>query len=319
MSSVEASGPSGRGLLDIHCHGAMGEQFGDSVRGTRAAVAHHHARGVDGVVASLVSAPSDVLADQVRVLAPLVTEGVIDGIHIEGPFLSHDCRGAQDPEALRDPDPGLVDRLVGVAAEAGAPNALRHWTFAPELPGAEHLVRVLAQHAIRPAIGHTGAEASVVTRFLTLIADATRGAPLVTHLFNGMPPFHHRSGGPVSAAITAATRGEAYVELIADGVHVSPDVVRMVFETVGPDRIVLISDATAATGLGDGSYRLGALDVKVSDRVARLARDDGTPGPIAGSTSTLADAVEWAVGVAGISRADALRAATVTPRAALAR
>ncbi|MGB7819092.1 MAG: N-acetylglucosamine-6-phosphate deacetylase, partial [Ornithinibacter sp.] len=139
------------------------------------------------------------------------------------------------------------------------------------------------------------------------------GPALVTHLFNGMPPLHHRSGGPVAAALTAAARGEAIVELITDGVHVAPEVVRMVFETIGPDAVALVSDSMAATGLGDGTYRLGSLDVEVTDGIARTT----DTGAIAGSTSTLADCVRWAVEVAGVDPADAERSASITPARAL--
>src|SRR5690606_19803452 len=125
--------------------------------------------------------------------------------------------------------------------------------------------------------------------------------PIITHLFNGMPAFHHRDGGPVAAALAAGARGEAYVELIADGVHVAPDVVRMVFDTVHPGHIVLVSDAMAGTGLGDGDYRLGALDVTVAAGVARVGTPSGSPGAIAGSTATLAACVTWATDVAGVS------------------
>ena len=117
---------------------------------------------------------------------------------------------------------------------------------------------------------------------------------------------------------TPAARGEAIVELIADGVHVSPEVVAMVFDLVGPDRVALVSDAMAATGLGDGRYRIGALPVDVRAGTARLVGPDGTLGPIAGSTHTLADCVAWAVGVAGIALADARRAASITPARAIA-
>jgi N-acetylglucosamine-6-phosphate deacetylase len=185
------------------------------------------------------------------------------------------------------------------------------------MPGAEALVARCARHGILPAVGHTDADADLVARALALIADTTGRAPLVTHLFNGMPPFHHRAGGPVAAALSAAARGEAVVELITDGVHLAPEVVRMVFETVGPDQIALVSDAMAATGLGDGDFTIGDLEVAVTDAVARLVTPEGRAGPIAGSTSTLAGCVEWATSVVGIARADVVRAAAETPARAL--
>lgn len=299
------------GLVDIHCHGAVGSEFGDAA--SRAAAAHHRDAGTDLLVASLVSAPPDALVARVRALAPLVADGTLAGIHLEGPFLAESRRGAHDPAALLDPEPALVDRLAEAAALAGVPDALRQMTFAPERPGAEELVRALVEHGIRPAVGHTAADAATAARTIAMVADVQGAPALVTHLFNGMPPMHHREGGPVAAALTAAARGDAVVELIADGVHVAPEVVRMVFETVGPDAVVLVSDAMAATGLGDGDYMLGSLAVRVDAGTARTA----DTGSIAGSTTTLAECVRWAVEVAGVPEEDVRTAATSTPARAL--
>lgn len=305
-------------LVDLHCHGALGHEFGRDVGGSSAAAAHHRAAGVGSLVASLVSGTPDTLVAQVATLAPLVASGELAGIHLEGPFLSEVRRGAHDPSVLTDPDLALVDVLASTCAEAGAPNALVQWTFAPERARSGELVTALARHGILPAVGHTDATASEVAQSLGDIADACGRPPLVTHLFNGMPPFHHRAGGPVAAALAAAGRGDAIVELIADGVHLAPDVVRMVFETVGPQHIALVSDAMAATGLGDGNYMIGTLEVDVADGVARLADGGSGRGSIAGSTSTLADCVGWAIDVAGLPEADVLTAATTTPASILA-
>ncbi|WP_404386561.1 N-acetylglucosamine-6-phosphate deacetylase [Knoellia locipacati] len=304
-------------LVDLHCHGALGHEFGKDTAGSSAAAAHHRAAGVGSLVASLVSGTPDTLVAQVATLAPLVARGELAGIHLEGPFLSEERRGAHDPSVLTDPDLTLVESLVATCAEAGAPDALVQWTFAPERPGSGDLVAALARHGILPAVGHTDASATVVSDSLAAISDACGRPPLVTHLFNGMPAFHHRAGGPVAAALASAARGECIVELIADGVHVAPDVVRMVFETVGPERIALVSDAMAATGLGDGAYTIGTLAVEVSDGVARLADGSSGRGSIAGSTSTLADCVRWAVEEAGLPEADVLTAATTTPASIL--
>lgn len=304
-------------LVDLHCHGALGHEFGRDTAGSSVAAAHHRAAGVGSLVASVVSGTPDTLVAQVATLAPLVARGEVAGIHLEGPFLSEERRGAHDPSVLTDPDLRLVEALVATCAEAGVPDAVVQWTFAPERPGSAELVAALARHGILPAVGHTDAPASVVADSLAAIADACGRPPLVTHLFNGMPAFHHRSGGPVAAALASAARGNCVVELIADGVHVAPDVVRMVFETVGPERIALVSDAMAATGLGDGAYTIGTLDVEVAAGVARLADGGSGRGSIAGSTSTLADCVRWAVDVAGLPEADVLIAATTTPASVL--
>ena len=301
-----------RDLVDIHSHGAVGAEFGLDAEGSRRAAAHHDASGSGTLVASLVSASNSDLHERVAVLAPLVADGTLAGIHLEGPFLSLARKGAHDPLQLRDPDTALIEELVELAASLGAPAALRQLTFAPEREGSDALVRTLVAHGIRPAVGHTDADAALVGRTLAEVARLQGAPALVTHLFNGMPTFHHRAGGPVAAALTAAARGEAVVELIADGVHVAPDVVRMVFETVGPDAVALVSDSMAATGLGDGTYQLGSLTVEVTDGTARTGS-----GSIAGSTSTLADCVRWAIDVAGVDRLDAERSARVTPARAL--
>ncbi len=301
------------GLVDIHHHGAVGAEYGVDEEGSRRVAAHHHAAGADLLVASLVSAPAATLVHQVSTLAPLVADGTLAGIHLEGPFLAEARRGAHDPAALADPDPALVERLVATAEARGAAGALRQMTFAPERPGSAALVAALVAHGIRPAVGHTDADAATTARTLSEVAGRQGAPALVTHVFNAMPPLHHRAGGPVAAALAAAARGEAVLELVADGVHVAPEVVRMVFETVGPDHVALVSDAMAATGLGDGDYRLGGLEVAVVQGTARLT----STGAIAGSTATLADCVRWAVDVAGVEPEAATRAATTTPARAV--
>lgn len=306
-----------QGLTDIHCHGALGAEFGNDADGSIRAAAHHRETGTQTVIASLVSASPEVLERRVTTLGTLVRAGVIGGIHLEGPFLALGRAGAHDHGALALPDAALVTRLAEASADAGAPGALKHWTFAPELPGTDDLVRALADHGILPAIGHTDGTADDVERTLGLVTALTGREGLITHLFNAMPPLHHRAGGPVAAALSAASRGEAVVELITDGVHVSPEVVRFVFDTIGPDRIALVSDAMTATGLGAGDYRLGSLDVRVDAGVARVRLPEGGVGAIAGSTAALADCVRWAVEVARVPFEDAMRAATLTPQRVL--
>jgi len=301
------SEPAGPACLDLHCHGALGFEFGGAEAGSRKAAAYHRERGAR-VVASLVSAPPPALERQVRTLAPLVADGTVAGIHLEGPCLAPARRGAHDAAALIAPDPRLADRLAGAAADGGAPGAIVHWTHAPELPGADAFAEALVRLGIRPALGHTAADGATMARAITTGADATGAPVLITHLFNAMPPLHHRTGGPVAAALSAAARGDAVLELIADGVHVAPEVIRMVFDLVGPAAIALVSDATPATGLGDGRHRLGELDVDVHDGIARVS--DG--GAIAGSTATLPDCMTRAVAM-GIDRDAVWRSASRTP------
>ena len=303
------------GLVDIHCHGGDGGEFGPDRTAALRGVRHHRACGTTTMLASMVSAEPDHLRAGVATLARLVVDGEVDGIHLEGPFLSDARRGAQNPAALTDPDLRLVEDLVATAAAAGAPGAIRQMTFAPERDAASALPKALGRWGIRAAIGHTDADAAVCARALADALDhGPQGSrPVVTHVFNGMPPMHHRAPGPVAAALTAAARGAAVLEVIADGTHLAPETVRMLFELVGPERLSLVSDAMSATGLPPGRYTLGGLDVDVADGAARLAGG----GSIAGSTSTLLDCVRWAVTVAGIPLADAITAATLTPARAM--
>ena len=300
------------GLVDIHCHGGNGGEFGTDSHSARTAAAHHHRAGSTTVVGSLVSAPASDLVAGVRACAPLVRSGELAGIHLEGPFLSPARCGAQDPAALVEPDLGLLRRL---ADEAG-PGGIVQVTWAPELPGADRLPAALAALGILGAVGHTDADVSTTRAALaSLRANPVRGGQaLVTHLFNGMPPALSREPGPVAAALSAAGREEAVVEVIADGVHLDGGTVQMLFDTVGSSQIALVSDCMAAAGLPDGEYTLGRLRVHVRGRQVRLIAS----GSLAGGVSCLLDQVRWCVTELGVPLPDAVRAAPTTPARALA-
>ncbi|MEP6649733.1 MAG: amidohydrolase family protein [Lapillicoccus sp.] len=294
------------GLVDLHCHGGAGGEFGADAAAGRTAAQHHLRHGTTSLVGSIVSAAGPVLVEGVTACAELVREGVIAGIHLEGPFLSVVRCGAQDPTALLDPDPALVEAL----AEASR-GGLVQMTFAPERLGADSLVAQLAAAGAIPAVGHTDADAVTARVALDRVLELgpRGGRPLVTHVFNGMPPLHHRSPGPVAAALGSAARGEAVLEVVGDGVHLATETVRMLFETVGPDGLALITDAMAASGMPDGRYALGGREVILADRTARLA--DGVA--IAGGVATLLDVVRWCVTDVGVPLEDAVTAATRTP------
>ncbi len=298
------------GLVDVHCHGGAGGEFGPDEAGARTAARHHLRNGTTSLVGSLVSAPGDVLVAGATTLAALVREGDLAGIHLEGPFLSVARCGAQDPSALRDPDPGLVDALATATGDGWA-----QMTFAPERAGADRLVARLAEHGVLASVGHTDADARTAREALARVREgAPRGGlPLVTHVFNGMPPLHHRSPGPVAAALGAAARGEAVLEVVGDGVHLDTETVRMLFEVVGPGAIALITDAMAASGMPEGTYSLGGRKVVVDGRTARLAKS----GAIAGGVATAIEVVRWCVESAGVRLADAVRAASRTPADAM--
>ncbi|MGW6124139.1 N-acetylglucosamine-6-phosphate deacetylase [Nocardia sp. NPDC055165] len=294
------------GLIDLHCHGGAGFGFPNAdADGARVAAAHHRAHGTTGLMGSLVSAQPEVLIAQAAMLADLVEDGVLLGVHLEGPFINAIRCGAQDPAAIVPGDPALFERLY-----AAARGTVRSMTLAPETAHFDELLAAMRRHDVLPSLGHTDADAATTA---ARIAEASGGPVTATHLFNGMPALHHRSPGPVAACLAAAGRGQIVVELIADGVHLAPETVTMVFDTVGPDQIALVSDAMAAAGMSDGGYRLGALDVQVHDGVARLATDDGSPGAIAGGTARLVDVLRWTVDIAGIPLSDAVVSATRTP------
>lgn len=305
------------GLVDLHCHGALGSDFsGGSSDGARSAAQYLHSRGTTTLLASLVTGTPEDLVRNVEILRPLVDEGLIAGSHLEGPFLSGAQCGAHDPALLLDPDPQLMTRLLDAAGPS-----LASVTLAAELPGASGLVDLLTAHGVIPSLGHTAADNPAAAAFLAraaagLSASAGQGngrwRPTVTHLFNAMPSLHHRAPGPVSASLAAARAGEAVVELIADGVHLAPQTFKLVFDLVGARNIALVTDSMAATGLQDGHYKLGSLAVTVDQGVARV---DGS-GSIAGGTATLLDVVRCAV-AAGVDLQDAVASATAVPASVL--
>lgn len=305
------------GLVDVHCHGAAGHGFPEAdPRGVRAAADHHRGHGTTTLIASLVSAPPASSRERVRLLAAEVGRGTVAGIHLEGPFISTARCGAHDPAAILPGDPALLDDLL-----AAADGTVATVTVAPETARFDDLLATLARHRVTPALGHTDATARQTGAAIDAATAATGGPVLATHLFNAMPTLHHRAPGPVAACLSAASRGQMVVELIADGVHLADDTVAAVFDLIGPARIALVTDAMAAAGMSDGAYRLGRMDVRVVDGVARLAPPGPTaPGhtgaddlPIAGGTSRLLDVVRRTVRHAGVDLAAAVEAATRTP------
>ncbi|XVX20039.1 N-acetylglucosamine-6-phosphate deacetylase [Actinomycetota bacterium] len=289
------------GFVDMHSHGGGGASFttGDPAE-TRRVLATHRAHGTTSMMASLVSDTTEALQSHVRALAPLVQSGELLGVHLEGPWLSENHCGAHDPALLRDPDPAAMDAVLDAA-----PGTVRMVTLAPEREHGMAAVAHLAARGILPALGHSDAHYDVAREAI----DA--GASVATHLFNGMRSIHHREPGPVLALVEDP---RVTIELIADGVHLHPAIVRDVFHAA-PERAVLITDAMSAAGGEDGHYRLGPLGVTVQDGIARL--DEG--GAIAGSTLTLDAAVRFCVKAAGVALASAVRAATTHPARTLGR
>ena len=284
------------GFVDIHVHGGGGASFlsTDPDEAARA-VAFHRRHGTTTTLASLVTAPLDILERQLSALTDLCADGLVAGIHLEGPWLSNARRGAHDPAFLRPPALPEVRRLL----TAGG-SALRVVTLAPELDGGLDAVHAVVDAGATAAVGHTDAPYEVAR----VSIDA--GARLGTHLFNGMRPVHHREPGPVVALLED---DRVAVELVNDGTHLHPAIVRAVVAAAGPDRVMLVTDAIAGAGMGDGEYELGGLRVRVGDGVARLA---GT-GSIAGSTLTMDVAFRRAVVEVGLPLEIAVRLASATP------
>ncbi|WP_348994438.1 N-acetylglucosamine-6-phosphate deacetylase [Pseudarthrobacter sp. AL20] len=299
------------GLVDVHCHGAAGAEFpSGNTDASRAAVDFLHDSGTTTLLASLVTASDSNLIRAIRGLRPLAAEGLIDGLHLEGPFLSRARCGAQNPLWLRDPDFELLDELL-----QAADGTIKSMTYAPELPRADELLKTLIAHGITPSLGHTDCTAEVAANSLETAESAMKNVypmgqarPTVTHLFNGMAPMHHRLLGPVGACLRLANEGRIAVELIADGVHLDAQTVLMTFGLVGAANVLLVTDSMAATGLPDGDYELGPSQVSVQRGVARL-RDGGS---LAGGTATLLDVVRHTI-AAGVSPGDAVLAATAVP------
>ena len=280
------------GFVDMHTHGGGSGAFPEATAESSVASRDLHRRhGTTTMIASLVSAHPAELLRQTSVLAEQVQDGLLAGIHLEGPWLSSHRCGAHEPSALRNPDPAEVDRVF-----AAGRGTIRMVTIAPELDGALSAIRQMVDAGAVAAIGHTDAS------YEQARAGVEAGARAATHLFNAMRPLHHREPGPIAALVEDP---RVTVELINDGVHLHPALYRNVTEWVGPDRVALITDAMAAAGMSDGAYTLGALDVDVTDGVARVAGTD----TIAGSTATMDLVFRNAVLGCGLDREAALQLA----------
>lgn len=291
------------GLVDIHIHGCVGDDFSDGDYAGLVHMARYLARrGVTSFAPASMTLPYDALDKAFRTAARLHREGLADGarlmgIQMEGPFLSREKRGSQNPAYLRLPEWDSFLRLYDAAE-----GLLRIVDVAPELPGAAEFTR-RASEKCRVSVAHTAAGYDQSAA----VFDA--GATHLTHLFNAMSGIHHRSPGPIGAA---SERENVTAELICDGIHVHPSAVRMAFRLF-PGRICLISDALRCCGMADGTYSLGGQEILLSGGVARL-----TGGAIAGSAADLYRCMRRAVSF-GIPREQAVWAATALPARVIGR
>jgi N-acetylglucosamine-6-phosphate deacetylase len=247
------------------------------------------------MVASTVTGDMDFLTHRAGFLSELVEQGDLAGIHFEGPFISPCRKGAHSEELLRDPDPAEVRKLL-----AAARGTARMVTLATELPGGIESVRLLAEHGVIAAIGHTDAT------YEQTVQAIEAGATVATHLFNAMPALGHRAPGPIAALLEDE---RVTVELINDGTHLHPAALELAFHRAGAARVAFITDAMDAAGFGDGVYHLGPLAVEVKEGVARLVEG----GSIAGSTLTLDTAFRRAATVDGLPVEDIVQAISVNP------
>lgn len=284
------------GFVDVHVHGGGGADLGTArPEDVAAATSLHRAHGTTTMLASLVTAEPATLETAVAALADLVDDGLLAGIHLEGPWLSPERAGAHDPRLLRAPDQVELGRLLSAGR-----GTVRVVTLAPELPGGLLAVRRIVAEGAVAAVGHTAADHD------TTVRAVEAGARLATHLWNAMPPLHHREPGPVAALLAAE---EVAVELVLDGVHLHPAAAALAARRAGSRRTVLVTDAIAAAGAPEGRYRLGGQDVTVTGGEAHLSGTD----VIAGSTLTMDRAWRNAVESTGFTPVEASLAASTNP------
>ncbi|MFQ6130545.1 MAG: N-acetylglucosamine-6-phosphate deacetylase [Armatimonadota bacterium] len=291
------------GFIDIHIHGCRGRSVSAASREALAEMSAYMAtRGTTGFLAGIPASPEDVTLRALDACVEAAEHGPpgaqMVGVHLEGPFLNPDKKGAQPEDCLRPPDHDYADTLL----ERGR-GTVRIMTVAPELPGAVELIRHLVDRQVAVSLGHTTAT------FDQAVRGIRAGATLVTHTYNTMPPFHHREPGMIGAALTS---DEVYGELIADGVHVHPAAVAIVVRAKQPQRVVLVSDAMEAAGMADGEYDLAGQKVRVKEGVARL--DDGT---LASSTLSMDRAVANVMEFAGVGLEEAVLMASTNPALAI--
>lgn len=289
------------GLVDLHFHGSAGADISDGdLAGLHRMGAYEASRGVTAMCPATMTLPEDVLMRAAQAAAayePAADEAALVGINMEGPFISPSKVGAQNPDYVRNPSADEFRRL-----QEAAGGLFKLVDIAPEEPGAEEFIREMANE-VRISLAHTCTDYDTAARAFEL------GARQLTHLYNAMDPMHHRKPGPIPAAVE---HGEVTAEIIADGVHIHPAMVRLAFQLFGDDRMILISDTLRAAGLEDGTYDLGGQDVTVRGPVATIDN-----GALAGSVSDLMRCLTVAVREMGIPLASAVKAASANPARAL--
>lgn len=285
------------GMIDVHFHGCVGYDFCDGTEEAIAEIAKYEAaQGVTTIVPATMTLPEETLMEISKIAGNYkATEGAdLAGINMEGPFISPGKKGAQASTHIVKPDIAMFRRL-----QEAANGLYRLVDIAPEVDGAMEFIEELKEE-VNISFAHTLADYDIAKKGYDL------GANHATHLYNAMPPFSHRAPGVIGAAHDSA---HCMVELITDGVHIHPSVVRTTFDMFGDDRVVLISDSMRATGMPDGEYTLGGQAVQVRGNRATLVEG----GALAGSVTNLADCMRVAVKEMQIPLESAVAAATMNP------
>ncbi|MDG2497807.1 MAG: amidohydrolase family protein [Aquiluna sp.] len=273
-------------LIDTHAHGAVGFSNDNGLEHMLKVIDFYKSNGVGKTFLSLISAPIEQMVTIIGV-AHEIEDPAFLGLHLEGPFLAEEFKGAHDQQVLHAPTDLELDQIISASK-----GIVKSMTIAPELFTSQQLEKLKAA-GIEPCFGHSAANYSQAKEFFGSVGK------IMTHAFNAMQSIHHRAAGPIPAALEAA----AFTELIADGEHVHPEAARL----LNPEKVILVTDSMAATGMPDGDYKLGSMDVRVVDSVARTHG-----GSIAGSTLLLTKAVQNYAGWIS-DPAAAFKAATTNP------
>ena len=292
------------GLVDVHFHGCVGEDFSDATReGLQRIADFELSEGVTYITPTSMTLSEETLMEICTNVAAHRAESTggaeVVGAHLEGPFLSYAKRGAQNADFLRDPDAEMLARL-----QQASDGCVKLITMAPEQPGGLEFISKATELGVTVSVGHTTAD------YDTAMAAFAAGASHATHLYNGMPPIHHRAPAVIGAAFDSPG---VRAELICDGIHIHPAMIRLTFRLFGADRVVLISDSLRATGMPDGRYPFGGQEIEVHGNRATIADH---PETLAGSVTSLMGCMKQAIGM-GIPIADAVRAASYNPACAI--
>lgn len=292
------------GLVDVHFHGCVGEDFSDaSKEGLQRIADYELSQGVTYICPTSMTLSEETLMEICKNLAAHCAcnsgGAEVVGAHLEGPFVSYAKRGAQNEAFLRAPDAKMLARL-----QEAAEGRVKLITMAPEESGGIDFVSDAVKLGVNVSVGHTTAD------YDTALEAFRAGAMQATHLYNAMPPIHHRTPGVIGAAFDSPG---VRAELICDGVHIHDSVVRLTFRLFGAERMIIISDSLRATGMPDGRYPFGGQEIEVHGNRATIF---GQPDTLAGSVTSLMGCLRQAIGM-GIPVADAVRACTYNPACAI--